>query len=260
MTKRRSNAKARADSFNQFLTKNPIVEIPTEYNRSQKVFSIHDIKSIQPKTRNQKLVFDLWEDDYSILLQGFSGVGKTFIATYLALNEILDPESPYEKIIYVKSNVSVRSPGFLPGTLEQKEEVLEMVYSEIFDELFKKKNQYKYMKESKLVEFRSTSFLRGLSFANSIVIFDEFQNANYEEISTCIQRISTNSKLILCGDFMQNDLIRNRNDISGFHKAVSIIDTMPDFRKVSFEIDDCVRSEFVKSFLVAEYRYNETHK
>ena len=261
MSKRRSNAKVRANNFESFLNRNPIavpIEIPTQYN--QKKFTKHDMKSIQPKTRNQQLVFDLWRDDYSLLLQGFSGVGKTFLSSYLALNEILDQDSPYEKIIFIRSNASVRSPGFLPGSLDEKQEVLEIPFMQIFDDLFKKKNQYKYMKEAGLVEFHSTSFLIGLSFSNSIIIFDEFQNATYEEVATCIQRVSENSKLILCGDFMQNDLIRNKNDVSGFNKAVSIIDMMPDFRKVSFEIEDCVRSEFVKSFLVAEHRYNQTHK
>lgn len=263
MAKRRSNAKLRANNFDSFLDKNPhpsIQQIPTEYNINQKKFTRYDIKSIQPKTRNQQLVFDLWRDDYSLLLQGFSGVGKTFLATYLALNDILDQDSAYDKIIYVRSTTSIRSPGFLPGNLEEKNEVYELPMVQIFNDLFKKKNQYKFMKEAGLVEFHSTAFLRGLSFANAIIIFDEFQNANYEEIATCIQRVSENTKLVLCGDFMQNDLIKNKNDISGFHKAVSIIDMMPDFRKVSFEIEDCVRSEFVKSFLVAEYRYNQTHK
>lgn len=254
MQKRKSNAKSQYDNFDRFLNSNPI-PIPVEF--SQKKFTIHDIKSIQPMTRNQKRVFDLWGDDYSIVLDGFSGVGKSFVSIYLALNEILDSDSKYEKIIIIRSTTSVRSPGFLPGNLDEKNAIYELPYVQIFNDLFKKKNQYENMKAAGLVEFHSTAFLRGLSFSNAIVIFDEFQNANYEEIATCIQRISTNSKLILCGDYMQNDLIRMKNDVSGFDKAIKIIDMMSDFRKVSFEISDCVRSEFVKSFLIAEAMYNE---
>lgn len=259
-TKKRSNTKSKYDNFDNFLNSNPhphVTSIPTDFNRSQKTFSIHDMKSITPMTRNQQRVFDLWKDDYSIVLDGFSGVGKSFLSIYLALKDILDADSVYEKIIIVRSTTSIRSPGFLPGSLEEKNSVFEMPYSQIFDDLFKKKNQYKFMKEAGLVEFHSTAFLRGLSFTNAIVIFDEFQNANYEEIATCIQRIARQSKLILCGDYMQNDLIRMKNDVSGFKKAIDIINMMPDFRKVSFEIADCVRSEFVKSFLVAESIYNE---
>lgn len=260
MTKRRSNAKARADSFNQFLTKNPIVEIPTEYNRSQKVFSIHDMINVKPLTRNQGKLFDIWGEDYSLIIAGSAGSGKSYLALYLALNEMLDPESKYERVIIVRSAVPTREIGFLKGSEEEKIAVYETPYIQLFDELFKKKNQYKFMKEAGLVEFHTTSYVRGLSFHNSIVIFDEFQSATYHELFTVATRLGQNSKVVFSGDFAQNDLLKSKSDVSGFAKFVAIADRVPSFRKIYFTHDDIVRSNFVKELIIAEEVYNETHK
>lgn len=257
MTKRRSNAKARADSFSQFLTKNPIVEIPTEYNRSQKVFSIHDMINVKPLTRNQERFFQEWEDGYNIANLGEAGTGKSYLAIYAALREILDPDSIYEKLIVVRSVISVRELGAIPGDINTKESVVESPYPPMFDEMFKKKNQYKFMKEAGLVEFMSTSYIRGMTFRNSIVVFDECQNSNFEELSTVITRLSDSSKIILCGDMKQNDLIRKKSDISGLAKFSKILNMMPSFRTINFGIDDIVRGGTVKEFLIAQNRYEE---
>ena len=257
MTKRKSNAKSRQADFDNFLYNNPIVAIPTEYNRNQKTFSVHDMVNIQPMTRNQELVFDLYADGYSLILNGFAGCGKTFLSIYLALNDILDKDSPYEKLLIIRSASPTKEQGFLPGTLEEKQAIFEMPYAPIFDKLFKKKNQYKFMKEAGLVEFESTSYMRGVTLDNTIVVFDEVSSATYHEISTIITRLGKNSKLLFCGDTLQNDLVYNRQLQSGYEKFISIANMIPEFRTVHFKVDDCVRSDFVKSFLVAEQRYIE---
>lgn len=260
MAKRRSNAKNRSGEFESFLYNNPIVAIPTELNRNQKTFSVHDMVNVKPLTKNQQLTFHLYSEGYSLILNGFAGCGKTFMAIYLALNELLDPESPYEKLLIVRSASPTKQQGFLPGTLEEKQAIFEMPYPPIFDKLFKKKNQYKFMKEAGLVEFESTSYMRGVTLDNTIVIFDEVSSATYHEISTIITRLGKDAKLIFCGDTLQNDLVYDRNLQSGYEKFISIANMMPDFRAVHFKVDDCVRSDFVKSFLVAEQRYLETSR
>lgn len=261
MAKRRSNAKSRNQYFDEFLSNNPIpINSHPEYNRSQKTFSQHDMNNIKPLTRNQERVFELYSDGFNLILNGFAGCGKTFMAIYLALNEILDPESPYEKLMIVRSATNVKNQGFLPGSLEEKTAVFELPYPPIFDKIFKKKNQYKFMKESGIVEFESTSYMRGVTLDNTIVVFDEVSSATYHEISTIITRLGNNSKLILCGDTLQNDLVYDRTLQSGYEKFIAISNMMPDFRSVHFTVDDCVRSDFVKSFLVAEQRYMETHR
>lgn len=252
MAKRRSNAKNNP-KFDEFLSNNPI-PIPTDFNRNQKTFSQHDLINVKPMTKNQERMFDMYSQGYNIAAIGYAGTGKTYLALYLALNELLQKDSPYDKIVIVRSVASVRDVGFLPGTLEEKIEVFETPYKETFDQLFKKTNQYKYMKQAGLVEFVSTSFIRGVTFRNAIVIFDEGQNATAEELSTVVTRLDSNSKLIVCGDTKQNDLIRKKTDVSGFPRFIQIMNLMPSFRNVIFQLDDIVRGGIVKEFLIAEDR------
>jgi phosphate starvation-inducible PhoH-like protein len=258
MSRRKSNAKSKYDDFDTFLNKNPI-PIPTEYNRNQKTFTTHDMKSIQPMTRNQQKVFDLWEDDVNIVLAGSAGTGKTLCTLYLALKEILDTieNRKYDKIVIVRSAVASRDIGFLPGTAEEKMEVYEQPYMQIFDFLFKKKNQYKFMKEVGLVEFHSTAYLRGTTFDNCIIVLDEAASLNYHEISTVMTRVGTNTKIIAIGDTKQNDLIYKKNDTSGFMKFLDISTRIPSMRNVYFTVEDIVRSGFVKEFLIADEQYEE---
>lgn len=261
MAKRKSTTKSRNQYFDDFLSSNPIpINSHPEYNRSQKTFSIHDMNNVKPLTRNQQLTFDLYADDYNLILNGFAGCGKTFLALYLALGQILDKDTPYEKLLIVRSASPTKDLGFLPGTLEEKSMVYEMPYAPIFDKLFKKKNQYKFMKEAGIVEFESTSYMRGVTLDNTIVVFDEVSSATYHEIATIITRLGENSKIVMCGDTLQNDLVYDRNLQSGYEKFIAIANMMPDFRAVHFNVEDCVRSDFVKSFLVAEQRYLETHR
>jgi phosphate starvation-inducible PhoH-like protein len=255
MTKRRSSS-VKAREFVRFIDNNPI-PIPTAYN--QKKFSSLDLVSVAPKTLNQKKVFDMWSDDYSMILAGSAGSGKSFVALYLSLCDVLDKVNGYEKIIIVRSAVQARDQGFVPGTQEEKNAIYELPYTQLFNDLFKKTNQYKHLKEAGVVEFHTTGNIRGVTWDNSIVIFDEMQNANYEELSTVATRIGKHSKLIYCGDMAQNDLHRKRNDQSGFTKFVKIASTVPSFRSVFFGHDDIVRSGFVREFIIAEEMWNEAN-
>lgn len=254
MAKRKNSTKAR--EFVRFMDNNPI-PIPTSYN--QKKFSSLDLVNVNPKTVNQKKVFDMWSDDYSMILAGSAGSGKSFIALYLSLRDVLDKVEGYEKIIIVRSAVQAREQGFVPGTQEEKNAIYELPYTQLFNDLFKKSNQYKFLKEAGVVEFHTTGNIRGVTWDNSIVIFDEFQNANYEELSTVATRVGRHSKLIYCGDIAQNDLHRKKSDHSGFNKFVQIAQTIPSFRSVYFGHDDIVRSGFVREFIIAEEQWNEAN-
>lgn len=242
MSKRRT----KITLHDEFLNQNPIIV------QTPKKFSNHDIKSIQPMTRNQSRVFDLWKDGYNIVLSGSAGTGKTLVSIYLALKDLLDNETKYDKIVIIRSAVASRDVGFLPGTIEEKMEVYEEPYSQVFDFLFKKKNQYKFMKEAGLVEFHSSSYLRGTTFDDALVIMDEVAGMNFHEISTCATRLGQNSKLVMIGDVKQNDLIYKKNDVSGFARMLKVADRIPSMRTVTFTLDDIVRSDFVKEFLVAD--------
>ena len=218
-----------------------------------RVIRYEDIRVIEPLTDTQRDFFEAYEDDAATgyVLYGCAGSGKTFLSVFQALLDVMNPDTPYEKLIIVRSASPVRNLGHLPGNLDEKVAVYELPYHTIFSELTGKKDAYEKMKDMGKVEFISTSAIRGVTFDNSIIIFDEFQSANLHELSTVATRVGRDSKIIFCGDGKQNDLIYNKNDTSGFSQFMDITRIMPSFRNFRFTEDDIVRSGFVKEFLIA---------
>lgn len=253
MAKPSHRAKLRNVEFERFLSDNAIQHVEPQ----TKKFSMHDLTRVSPMTRNQQNTFDLWHDDYNLILSGSAGCGKTFLSIYLAMREILNPATPYERLVIFRSAVPTRDMGFVKGTQEEKSAVYENAYHQIFNELFPKENQYKYLKEAGKVEFHTTSYVRGVTFNNAIILFDEFQSANFHELFTVATRVGKDCKIIFAGDHAQNDLTKSKNDVSGFQKFVKVASMVPEFRQVTFNRDDIVRSEFVKSLIVAAERYDE---
>ena len=244
------------NSFEQTVkktTQNAIVS----YESPKKTFSPHDLKNIQPKTYSQERVFDQYQDGYSLLLTGSAGTGKTFLAVYLALQEILAGRSNFKKIILIRSTAPIRDMGHLPGTAEEKTAPFEAPYSSLCDDMFVRYNQYEKLKEAGIIEFISTSFIRGVTFKDCIVVVEEAQNMNYEEISSAITRAGSNCKFMICGDTKQSDLLYKKNDVSGLAKFIDICKMIPSFRGVHFTMEDCVRSGLCKEFLIAEERYED---
>lgn len=256
MTKRRSNTKSaeHMNTFNNFLADNPI---PIKYEQIQKKFSPMDMKNIQPMTENQDLLFRLWNQDHNLFLSGIFGSGKSFLSMYLALNEILDPSTKYKKLIIIRSAVTSREIGHLKGTAEEKLAPYVIPYMNICDELFRKKNQYKHMEEAGIIEFHCSSFVRGNTFNDSIILIDEVQNFNRQEAVSCISRAGQNTKVILMGDGKyQNDLQYKKTDQSGFNDIYKITSMMPSFRHITFVADDIVRSGLCKELALALDRFD----
>ncbi len=218
-----------------------------------KMVKYSDIKKLTPLTDTQKHFFEAWEnaDADAYLLHGTVGTGKSYIAMYFALLEILRSETIYKKIIIIRSSVPTRDMGFLPGTMEEKMAVYEMPYVQICSELTNNKHAYEKLKETGKIEFMSSSFLRGTTFNDAIVVVDEVQDFTWHEVSTVISRVGKNTKLICCGDGKQDDLIKSKNDVSGFRDFVSVTRLMPEFRSFKFTVEDIVRSPFVKSWILA---------
>ena len=212
---------------------------------------------IEPLTDNQKSFFESYADDKQIVAYGCAGTGKTFIALYNALKDVLNEITPYEQIYIVRSLVATREIGFLPGDHDDKAALYQIPYKNMVKYMFQLPTEtdfemlYGNLKQQETIKFWSTSFLRGTTLDNSIIIVDEFQNMNFHELDSIITRVGENSRIIFCGDGRQSDLQKDkeRNGISDF---MDVLRKMPSFDVIEFDIDDIVRSGLVKEYLVAK--------
>ena len=211
------------------------------------------IKHFSPITNNQQLTFNHYYNGKNLFLHGTAGTGKSFISLYLALQECLESDI-YKKVYIVGSVVPSRDMGFLPGNQKEKIKVYEQPYYSICTELFGRGDSYDLLKQKNKIEFISTSFLRGTTFSDCIVVCDEIQNLNWQEIYTVLTRIGHNTKIVICGDTNQIDLIKEQ---SGIDKLKRILDKTKNFELINFTINDIVRSRFVKDFIISCEEYNQ---
>lgn len=211
------------------------------------------MKKIHPMTKTQSTFFDSYSKGYNIAGIGTAGTGKTFLSMYLALKDVMETNI-YSKIVIVRSAVQSRDQGFMPGNLHEKMSYYETPYQNIVNELFDRGDAYEILKKKKMIEFMSSSFVRGLTLDNSIIIVDEAQNMNYGELSSIITRVGENSRIVFCGDTKQDDLkgTKNKNDVSGLVSFLSVLYRMDSFDVVKFSINDVVRSGIVKEYIIAE--------
>lgn len=210
-----------------------------------------DLLEFEPITGNQKKAFDLWDDDENLILAGSAGTGKTFIAMYLATESMLERSTPYDKVIVIRSIVSVREVGYLPGKLEEKTAVFEAPYKAIAEELFEDKAAYNKLVNNHQIQFETTSFIRGKTFDRAIIIVDEMQNLNFHELDSVMTRVGENCRVIFCGDYLQTDFERE-SDKLGINKFLNIIDRMKDFTMIQFGWDDIVRSGVVRDYIMTK--------
>ena len=211
--------------------------------------------SVKPITDNQKIVFETWKKKQNQFLFGCAGTGKTFISLYLALQDVMNLQSKYDKVVLVRSLIPTREIGFLPGDEEDKAALYQVPYANMVQFMFQQPNEqafnmlYEKLKQQGSLYFLSTSFLRGLTFDNSIIIVDECQNLNFHELDTIITRVGQDSKIVFCGDFGQSDLSKT-NEKNGLHDFLRILEEMEEFNCVEFDIGDIVRSGFVRNYLI----------
>lgn len=207
-----------------------------------------ELRKISPLTPNQDVTFEVYKSGMNLMLHGYAGTGKSFISLWLALNEILNQNTLCERIQIIRSAVPSRDMGFLPGSQKEKQRAFELPYKQICDDLFGRGDGYDILKLRGIIDFETTSYLRGCTWNNAIVIVDEIQNMSFQELDTVMTRVGDNSKIIFCGDFRQTDLCERER--SGLLNFINITKRMNRFAYVEFEKHDIVRSGIVKDYII----------
>lgn len=246
MRKKRSHRVEQLELLEEGLLNNGTAQ---REHKNKKNLTMHDLKSIKAMNEPQKQMMESFYNGLNLIASGSAGGGKSYMALFLALQALFTPNSTFTEVKIVRSAVASREIGHLPGTSEEKLEVYEIPYRDIVNDLLRNAKAYDSLKELNKISFTPTSFVRGLTWNNTIVIFDEAQSANFHEISSVVTRLGKNSKLIICGDTKQNDLIYKKNDVSGILDLLRIASKMQSFDVIEFTTNDIVRSGFVKEWL-----------
>lgn len=226
---------------------------PSKRNKKQKVNALNfELTPIYPKTNNQQKVFDLYDEGKNLFLYGCPGTGKTLCPIYLGLRDMLE-YGTYEKIVLIRNNETTKECGFLPGDVKQKFEVFERAFKGQINFLFNRDDAWEILEKKNILQFENTSFLRGITYSNCLIIADECQNYSMAEFSTIVTRLDETSRIVFCGDYGQTDL-NLKKDPSGFNDFLKIVNLMDEFSTVEFTVDDIVRSDLVKSFILAKIK------
>jgi predicted ribonuclease YlaK len=237
------------------------VGLTAKQMKRKKPINTDKLRDIEPLTENQTRLFDSYSQNRHLVAYGCAGTGKTFITLYNALNDVLDTSTPYEKIYIVRSLVSTREIGFLPGDHEDKSTLYQIPYKNMVKYMFEMPTEadfemlYGNLKAQGTISFWSTSFIRGTTFDNAIIIVDEFQNLNFHELDSIITRVGQNTKIMFCGDAVQSDLVKT-NERNGIHDFMKILQIMPSFDIIEFGVDDIVRSGFCREYILSKMQLN----
>ena len=239
-------------------TEQPIgVGLTAKQMKRKKPINTDMMRDIEPLTDNQKALFEAYAKDQNLVAYGVAGTGKTFITLYNALKDVLNPDTPYEKVYIVRSLVATREIGFLPGDHEDKSSLYQIPYKHMVKYMFEMPTEadfemlYGNLKAQDTIDFWSTSFIRGTTFDKTIVIVDEFQNLNFHELDSIMTRVGAQSKIMFCGDATQSDLIKT-NERNGIIDFMQILRIMSSLDVIEFGVEDIVRSGLVKEYILAK--------
>lgn len=218
---------------------------------TMKRLKIDHLLTYEAITQNQKIAYDSWDDGDHLVLCGSAGTGKTFIGMYLALADVLDKSYEQDKLVIVRSVVPTREMGYLPGSIEEKVDAYTAPYRAIATELFNEKQAYDMLETQGAISFMSTSFIRGQTIDDAVILVDEMQNLTYHELDSIITRVGRNTRIIFSGDYYQSDL-NKETDKNGILDFMNIMEVMNNFTTVEFGWADIVRSDFVRDYIMTK--------
>ena len=243
-------------------TADPIgVGLTAKQMKRKKPINTDLMRDIEPLTANQQSLFDAYAQGKQLVAYGCAGTGKTFITLYNALKDVLDPNTPYDKVYIVRSLVATREIGFLPGDHEDKSSLYQIPYKHMVKYMFEMRTEadfqmlYGNLKTQGTIDFWSTSFIRGTTFDKAIIIVDEFQNLNYHELDSIMTRVGEDTKIMFCGDATQTDLLK-QNERNGIHDFIRVRRLMSSVDIIEFGVEDIVRSGLVKEYILAKMELN----
>ena len=218
---------------------------------TMKRLKIDHLLTYEAITQNQRIAYDSWDDRDHLVLCGSAGTGKTFIGMYLALADVLDKSYEQDELVIVRSVVPTREMGYLPGSIEEKVDAYTAPYRSIATELFNEKLAYDMLETQGAISFMSTSFIRGQTIDDAIILVDEMQNLTYHELDSIITRVGRNTRIIFSGDYYQSDL-NKETDKNGILDFMNIMEVMNNFTTVEFGWADIVRSDFVRDYIMTK--------
>jgi phosphate starvation-inducible PhoH-like protein len=212
---------------------------------------LESLMPFEPMTENQRLAKESWDKNNNLVLNGSAGTGKTYIALSMALEQVLDKETDYNELVIVRSIVPTRDIGFLPGDEEEKKQAYAAPYIGILKEIIGEADAWNKLITSKKLRFESTSFIRGTTFNNAIIVVDEMQNLNFHELDSVITRVGQECRFIMSGDYYQSDFTKD-NDKKGILSFINIVSQLNQFDIIEFTWKDIVRSGFVRDYIMTK--------
>lgn len=216
-----------------------------------KKLRMDNLLSYEPITKNQKIAYDAWDEGDNLVLCGSAGTGKTFIGMYLGLESVLDKSWEQNKLVIVRSVVPTREMGYLPGSIEEKVDAYTAPYRAITNELFNDRHAFDMLESQGQLTFMSTSFIRGITLDDCVLLIDEMQNLTFHELDSIITRVGRNTKVIFSGDYYQSDLTKE-SDKNGVLHFMNIMEQLKDFSVIEFNWTDIVRSGFVRDYIMTK--------
>jgi phosphate starvation-inducible PhoH-like protein len=204
-------------------------------------------------TDNQKIYYETLLNNQITICSGPAGVGKSYIAMKTAVDLLLDEGNGYDKIIIVRPAVEAEEKlGALPGNVEEKLDPYIFPSYYLLNKIIGKEAREK-LKNAEVIEVFALAYMRGMTIDNSILIFEEAQNATPKQMKLLLTRIGSNTKFFISGDIEQTDRYKDKKH-SGLYDALTRFNGIPGVGIFEFGDKDGVRNPIITKIL---QRYDE---